>query len=371
MFEAAPSNLYATCILDIDTTFGSVAGIVLRRVPVAIGNVFESQAEALDATEATRAFERHEVPSVVGEGHALDAEVFKLTRIRLTMQTEQTLAAWSNNFGSCHVFSATVVVKRLGRTVEIEFPGFIEQFVGVAHVEELVVVDSACPCHRVEDSAKGLLEAYDDGVAPFVKLAWTENLLGPGFFLHDLHVLGIAEEMQFGIGYKLDAIYTLSGTKCPWLISRDLEIIQDACTLRTLMGSCHHGASAIDEKTAQFDGTVEMRFPKISVDTLPSCHGASSTEDGCLSFGSTEGDGVSVTPTEALVNVEWFGELIGAAGKLDDDVFLLGFAQLLLHLLQHGGEVRGICLENLLGDERLASDRCKDEGEEDGEFHVG
>ena len=78
---------------------------------------------------------------------------------------------------------------------------------------------------------------------------------------------------------------------------------------------------------------------------------------------------MSITSAEALVDVEWFGELIGAACQLDDDVFLLWFAQLLLHLLEDGGEVRGIGLEDLLGDKRFASEGCKGDGKEDGEFH--
>ena len=165
--------------------------------------------------------------------------------------------------------------------------------------------------------------------------------------------------MQLGVGYKLDAIHALPGTKSPRFFARNLKTTFDTCSLRTLMSGCHHGAPAIDEETAQFDGTVEVRFPKIPVDALPTCHGATAAEDGRLAFGSTEGDGVSVASAETLVDVERFGELIGAAGQLDDDVFLLWFAQLLLYLLEHGGEVRGICLKDLLGGEGFASEECE------------
>ena len=165
--------------------------------------------------------------------------------------------------------------------------------------------------------------------------------------------------MQLGVGHKLDAIHALSGTESPRLFARNLKTALDACTLRTLVSSCHHGTSAIDEETAQFDGTIEVRFPKIPVDALPTCHGATAAEDGRLAFGSTEGDGVSVASAETLVNVERFGEQIGATSQLDDDIFLLWFAQLLLYLLEHGGEVRGICLKDLLGGEGFASEECE------------
>ena len=125
------------------------------------------------------------------------------------------------------------------------------------------------------------------------------------------------------------------------------------------MSCCHHGTSAIDEETAQFDRAVEVRFPKVPVDALPASHGAPATEDRRLAFSSTEGDGVPVASAETLVNVKRFGEQIGATSQLDDNIFLLWFAQLLLHLLEHGGEVGGICLEDLLGKEDVASEGCE------------
>jgi hypothetical protein len=42
---------------------------------------------------------------------------------------------------------------------------------------------------------------------------------------------------------------------------------------------------------------------------------------------------------------------------------------MLLHLLEYGSEVGGICLKDLLGGEGVASEGCEEEGEEDGEFH--
>ena len=275
------------------------------------------------------------------------------------MQTQQAFAARCNDFGSGHILATAEVEEGLCRTVEIELARFVEQFVGIAYIEKLVVVDLASPGHRVEDSAKRLLETYDDGVAPLVELAGTEYLFGPGLFLHDFHIFGIAEEMQLGVGYKFDAIHALSGTESPGFFARNLESALDACSLRTLMSCCHYGTSAIDEETAQFDGTIEVRFPKIPVDALPACHGATAAKDGRLAFGSTEGDGVSVASTETLVNVKRFGKQIGATSQLDDDIFLLWFAQLLLHLLKYGGEVGGICLKDLLGGEGFASEECE------------
>ena len=78
---------------------------------------------------------------------------------------------------------------------------------------------------------------------------------------------------------------------------------------------------------------------------------------------------MSVASTETLVNVKRFGKQIGATSQLDDDIFLLWFAQLLLHLLEYGSEVGGICLEDLLGKKDVASEGCEEEGEDDGEFH--
>ena len=213
VLETTACDLNATGILDIDATFGCVARVVFGGMPVAIGNVLVGKTEALNATEATRAFERHQVPGVIGKGHALDAEVLNLAGVRNAMQTQQAFAARCNDFGSGHIFATAEVEEGLCRTVEIELARFVEQFVGIAHIEKLVVVDLASPCHRVEDGAKRLLETYDDGVAPLVELAGTEYLFSPGLFLYDFHIFGIAEEMQFGIGYKLDAIHALPCTE--------------------------------------------------------------------------------------------------------------------------------------------------------------
>ena len=203
------------------------------------------------------------------------------------MQAQQSFAAWSNDFGCGHVLPTAVIVNGLCSTVEIELTRFVEQFVGIAYIKELVVVDLSCPSHRVENRTERLLETHDDGVAPLVELARTEYLLGPGLLLHNLHILGVTEKVQFGIGNQLDAVHALSCAESPRLFARNLEAIEHASTLRTLVGGSHHGTSVVDEQATQLDGAVEVRFPEVTVDLLPTCHFAPAAEDGRLTFSSS------------------------------------------------------------------------------------
>ncbi len=132
--------------------------VVRIAVPGLTARVGHLSGHALRRRHAVRTRDVIHLPVIVGERDSHELQIGDATGVRCPVDLNQAFRRRCDHLRGRHVFAARVIVESLGRTIEIELAGAIEQFVGILYVEGPAGVQSCAVEHRTCQRTVRLLQ---------------------------------------------------------------------------------------------------------------------------------------------------------------------------------------------------------------------